>query len=48
MSNDMNDTVSMTPLLEAGLEMVESVSTYLDAVGVSSDISTASDCEPGG
>ena len=39
---------SMVGLLEAGIAMVEQVSTYLEAEGIPSQISAASSCEPGG
>ena len=45
---DMEAQGSMVGLLEAGIAMVEQVSTYLEAEGIPSQISAASSCEPGG
>ena len=44
----MNETSQMIPMIEAGLGMVEAVSSHLESAGISSDISMAKDCQPGG
>ena len=42
-----SESTDMTPIVEGGSEVIQSISRYLDTVGIANQITVAEDCQPG-